>query len=621
MRMTATQAPTARRTGRRIRVALAILSTVVVALYCWTRLDRGWVPHDEGTIAQSAERVLRGQIPHHDFTDVYTGGLSYLHAGALQLFGVHLLASREALFILLIGWVPALYYCLTRFVGPLAGAGLVLLAAAWSFPVYPAALPSWYILFLSTIGVAALLRHIEDPRPRYLVLAGLAGGFAILAKVSGLFFVAAGVLSLVYREQVEREDRTAGKKSYRSWLALLTAGLLLLVAALILLVRSHWTFGMMLHFVLPAAALGAMMLVTEWSAPQRPVRESAKALLATILPFLTGVMIPLALFALPYLLRGQFGELIFGVFILPSRRIQFAALPPPGLRTLLAALPLAPLLFPWRALAGRRQWLNLGFVAAVLVAILVGSRDIAGLYAVTWLSLRSLGPIAVIAGAFLLARGRADAVRAPADRERVALVMWTAALMSLLQFPFAAPIYYCYVAPFILLAVVAIRPVNARVPLAAPALVVAFYTAFAVWLVHPGTVYTHGRVYEADRQTEPLRLVRGGLRVTREEQAVYERVVSLVQEHAKNGVVLATPDSPEIAFLSDRANPTRSLFEFFDAPLTAPAMMALLDQRRVTAVVVNNKPWFSPRLAPDVLAALHLRFPSEEVVGPFLVLW
>ena len=93
---------------------------------------------------------------------------------------------------------------------------------------------------------------------------------------------------------------------------------------------------------------------------------------------------------------------------------------------------------------------NLGFVAAVLLAILVGSRDIAGLYAVTWLSLRSLGPIAVIAGAVLLARGRAHAVRTPADRERVALVLWTAALMSLLQFPFAAPIYYCYVAPFII---------------------------------------------------------------------------------------------------------------------------------------------------------------------------
>jgi hypothetical protein len=36
------------------------------------------------------------------------------------------------------------------------------------------------------------------------------------------------------------------------------------VAALLMLVRHKWSAGMGLHFVLPSAALGAMMLVTEW---------------------------------------------------------------------------------------------------------------------------------------------------------------------------------------------------------------------------------------------------------------------------------------------------------------------------------------------------------------------
>jgi len=74
-------------TGRRYSWLIAVAVTLVVAAYCWTRLGRGWVPHDEGTIAQSAERVLQHQVPHHDFIDVYTGGLSYLNAMALQAFG------------------------------------------------------------------------------------------------------------------------------------------------------------------------------------------------------------------------------------------------------------------------------------------------------------------------------------------------------------------------------------------------------------------------------------------------------------------------------------------------------------------------------------------------------
>jgi len=55
-------------------------------------VNRGWVPHDEGLLGQSAERLLAGQLPHRDFDEVYTGGLSYLHALAFEVGGVRLIA-------------------------------------------------------------------------------------------------------------------------------------------------------------------------------------------------------------------------------------------------------------------------------------------------------------------------------------------------------------------------------------------------------------------------------------------------------------------------------------------------------------------------------------------------
>ena len=53
----------------------------------------------EGTLAQSAERILAGELPHRDFVERYTGGLSYLNAFAFRVFGVQLLAMRYALFV------------------------------------------------------------------------------------------------------------------------------------------------------------------------------------------------------------------------------------------------------------------------------------------------------------------------------------------------------------------------------------------------------------------------------------------------------------------------------------------------------------------------------------------
>src|SRR2546427_11417424 len=45
----------------------------ISGIYEGRHLKRGWVPHDEGAFAQSADRVLHGELPHRDYTEVYTG--------------------------------------------------------------------------------------------------------------------------------------------------------------------------------------------------------------------------------------------------------------------------------------------------------------------------------------------------------------------------------------------------------------------------------------------------------------------------------------------------------------------------------------------------------------------
>ena len=163
----------------RFRVVFAAVWLLALA-YVALHIDREWVPHDAGVLGQSAERVLNGQLPHRDFIEAYTGGLSFLNALAFALFGVRLIVLRWVLLGFVALWIPALFYVASRFARPLAAGAVVLLAVAWSVPNYPAPLPSWYNLFFATFGAAALLRSLEVERPVGQAVAGSqrgAGGF------------------------------------------------------------------------------------------------------------------------------------------------------------------------------------------------------------------------------------------------------------------------------------------------------------------------------------------------------------------------------------------------------------------------------------------------------------
>jgi len=114
---------------------------ILGALYLWQYLDRGWVPHDEGTLAQSAERVLQGQLPHRDFDEVYTGGLSYWNALAFRVGGVRLTSIRWALFLAFLVWLPAVYFLATRWASIPVALLVTGLAVTLSVPNYSAASP------------------------------------------------------------------------------------------------------------------------------------------------------------------------------------------------------------------------------------------------------------------------------------------------------------------------------------------------------------------------------------------------------------------------------------------------------------------------------------------------
>ena len=100
---------------------------------------------------------------------------------------------------------------------------------------------------------------------------------------------------------------------------------------------------------------------------------------------------------------------------------------------------------------------------------------------------------------------------------------------------------------------------------------------------------------------------------------IYQDVVAEVRSHsAPESFIYATADCPEIYFLADRGNPTRTFYDFFDADFQAdPAgraqrILAMLDEREIKVVVLRWSGEFSGELSAELVASLQTRFPQAK---------
>ncbi|HSM61548.1 MAG TPA: hypothetical protein VK849_12155, partial [Longimicrobiales bacterium] len=148
--MTLRRAPLATRP-----LALALLWSGAVVTVA-ALVGRYWIPLDDGTLAQSAERVLGGELPHRDFADPYTGLNAVVGAVAFRLFGVTLASLRVPLVVGFAAWLPAVWLCARRFAPPGVALTATAVAAVLSVLTYPAAMPTWFALFAVTWGLLFL---------------------------------------------------------------------------------------------------------------------------------------------------------------------------------------------------------------------------------------------------------------------------------------------------------------------------------------------------------------------------------------------------------------------------------------------------------------------------------
>ena len=594
------------------RLLVLCLVMIIAGTYVGVRVGQSWIAVDDGTLAQSAVRVLQGQLPHSDFVEVYTGGLSFIHAAAFRVFGVNLLSLRICVFLFFLAWVPAVYSIALRFTPPLTAGMVALLAIAWSFPNYEAAMPSWYNLFFATFGAAALLHYLEARTRRWLFVAGLCGGISILIKVIGFYYIAGVLLFLAFLEQSDNEQPGTEKKSwgYRVF----TAGALLaFLSTLIYMLHRRLAAGEFYHFLLPSLAVVGMILLGERKAGAG-TGERFAALLRLLIPFIGGAVIPIVIFLIPYALAGSVGGFFSGVTSSAiAHAIDLAVARPVSPEHIVALLPLVAFLAAgmyWKQFQGRVVG---AAVALLAVVVVVRATRSAVVYSGVWTSVAMLTPVVVAAGvASILALRSRDGV-SKLQRERLVLLVALAATCTLVQYPFPVPIYLCYALPLTVLALVAIvTTVRKQRGTYVLASLVGLYLTFAVVSMIPRHIAEYSHAFG---RRDVLRVPRGGLQI--EDEPFFEALTIFLQQHAPNGLMYAGNDCPELYFLTGLKNVTR---DDYGAP--PEEALRALQSNDIKVVVIFESPYFpSAQTSPEVRAEVVKRFPHTTSFEIFQVFW
>ena len=598
--------------GWRLRALVLLTALAIAGTYVGFRVNRGWIPADDGTLAQSALRVFEGQLPHRDFAEIYTGGLSFIHAGAFRLFGVSLLSLRICVFLFFLAWIPAFYYVALRFTAPLAAGAVTLLAVAWGFPNYPAAMPSWYNLFFATFGAAALLRYLEVRTQRWLFVAGVCGGISILIKVIGAYYIAGALLFLAFLEQSEAEREGTGRArwAYRAFSA---GAMLAFLSMLVYVLRQRLAAAEFYHFVVPSAAMVGLILLGEKKVGAGSGPRFA-ALLRLAIPFGCGVLSPIAIFLTPYALSGSVGAFLSGVKSSSiARAVGLALIHPAPVQYVVFVLPfmgLMALAMYWDKFQGRVVGAAVGLLAVVVVVL--APRSTAILSAV-WFSAVMLTPVVVALGTAAVLALRKRGKTTKLDQQRVALLISLAATCSLVQYPFAAPIYLCYAIPLTLLALLAIITTTRKQPgTYVMSSLVGLYLVFGVLTLIPLHL---AELTHVIGHLDELQLPRGGVQI--EGAYFFEDLAHFLRQHAPNGLMYAGNDCPELYFLSGLKNVTRD-----DTGARPEEVLKALQSNDVKVVVINEAPFFpGAQMGPVVRTEVMRKFPESRLIGIFHVFW
>ncbi len=590
--------------------ACAVGAWLVGVVSIASMIANGWVPLDEGTTLLAARWVEGGALPHRDFAYPYTGGLTLLHAFALRIGGDSMLAPRITLLAAFALWLPAIWILARRFVDPQVAALAVVVCAWWSVLVYPAAMPTWYVLFCATWATVALAGWHDSARLRWVLLAGVAAGIAVTFKQTGLAtLVGAGFGVLAIHQH---RDAVAGSVAKTAGRDVLTLSLLAVAMSvpLAIVMRRGIGSGEALTIALPLAAAIVTLGARTWHAPTS--ETSTRKLLIAWGVLVGGALIPIVGLVAWFGAHGAMDSLVTANtagMIRTATTIEQAMTPWPTMLTY--GVPTVVILVGWAYACSRLRSSTaaLVFGGTLGVVVLLAGAKFTVAYRGVWFAAQLVLPLAAV----VMCR------RAAATDPMPLVVVAAAALLAINQVPLGAPNYFAYVAPLGFLAALGASAAFSRRTVLT---VLVALVAFGGWFHRIGSVHTvgFGPVWWDDAHALPG--AHGKLRVTTGDSATYDRLTALVAEHGGAERFIAGPELGALYALAGTRRVIAQPYLLTDDPHgDAAAVAAAIDTATVRAIVLNGAPRFLPTVSAGARGWIEARYPNVERVGSVDFRW
>lgn len=561
--------------GMRRRTVVRTLAPILIVMSVWVALflvlDLGWLPNDDGSLAETAEMVRSGEVPHLDFDAPYTGLQSYLDAFALEAFGDNLLSLRYPLWILSGVWMLALFALAKRVLDPIESALAAVAIALMSIFTHLSPVPSWYLLILGTLATWCSVKYLEGDSRVWLVCAGFFVGLATLFKSTGLVFAMAIGLTLAVKAVRH------GSKTERRFGASVIVGAITLSA---LLVSQAPSLGRYLLLVVPLALIGA----GEWARepdPRLPSGGDASLTREAIL-VAAGMAVPLTLFGYAFWRAGALIPLWHAVLATPSLVIADLARDVGNPAISVVAMGFA--LLVWRMSTWDRRRRLIGSTVGLLMIMatyLLFPRTalLIAFAAVAWSGL-------VLVTAYLFQTSTRRSRSVPLS---VAAVAVSGLSFTLIQFPASNLFYVMVSAPLTVLSILMLGRLKSmglgRMILGC---LLAIGGMFSIAKVE-GRLFAWGPTGTVTRYVQ-LTMPRGNIKVPEFWSYYNELVTDISKLDSGNLTLLAGPDAPEIYFLAGIDNPTPILFDYLSVNNNGRGTLRYLDDLNPDVFINNLEP-------------------------------
>jgi hypothetical protein len=315
-------------------MSLTVLACLLLIAWLLARqhIYESSIATDEGVLAHSAERVMNGEIPHHDFTAPWSGGLDWFHSELFRVFGPSYRILHATLLVAWLFGIAATFNVARSIVKLWPAALLVVVAAEWTIPMLPHPLPSWHWSFLGLLSLASFFRYLQTRHARWLAIAGAATAAACAVKITGVYFAAAFALSFVWivQEETPVTGPAPSRRGVYRWV--MTLGLVTYLGLVLKVFRGVASVNAAYHYLLPSFVLVGLLLYREWRQPSDSDRARGRRLAALVAPFIGGALVVLVPWLGFYAAHDALGALFTGLFVTPQVLMNFPDFDPQSSR-------------------------------------------------------------------------------------------------------------------------------------------------------------------------------------------------------------------------------------------------------------------------------------------------